>query len=323
MKTIFKSDLYKRKFGVELEVSPDIHKLRIGGFLKEFESYFNPSRLVKVTPGVNGWDETNSNNYWHVKYDSTCGPLGKNHDHGWEIASFIGRNKRDLEEISLAGDWLKKHGVSTNDNCGYHIHVDISDFSSERVALLIARWLKIEFFMLSACESRRTFSPYCASLHSRVKEKKVTYDPMFLTRFWDDISPTNLCVHDNYDKRYTINTIGYKIGQSVPSYSRKTVEFRFPECSLSKPHISNWVKILLCFVNQCYESDVVPENIDRLSSIEDALKIIGLKGEKDFYLLSRELLNTKLWFLHKIKKNCINQHYAKQASELINFLFRF
>ena len=78
----------KRRFGVEIEVSNNISKKDLGNVIEEYETiYLSPlkkrKRAVKVTTGVEGWAQTKKNTYWHVKFDRTCGPRGKNFDHGW------------------------------------------------------------------------------------------------------------------------------------------------------------------------------------------------------------------------------------------------
>jgi len=320
MQVIFKKTPYTRKFGVELEVSPDVHKTKIGTLIEDFELYYGTGRTVKVTPGVNGWDITNANNYWHVKYDSTCGPLGKPHDSGWEIASFIGRTEEDLEIISGVGEYLADSGVSTNRNCGYHIHIDVSDFTPDRMAVLIARWLKIEFSVMSACPPRRINNPHCQFLNLRKITENAYYNPERLEDFWNRMAPNNLGAHDNPDKRYTVNTIGYRNGQFNPGYSRKTVEFRFPECLLDKKHIANWVMILLCFVDDCYNTTVAPKNIQKSQSLTESLQLLGLQGDENFYLLEEKLCDAKMWFLQKIKEECSNSSYAKEAEDLLAFI---
>jgi len=320
MKVIFKTTPHTRKFGVELEVSPDLHKTKIGHLLEDFEMFYGSSRRVKVTSGAKGWEDTNSNDYWHVKYDSTCGPIGKSEDHGWEIASFIGISQSDLNDISEAGSWLKSQGVSTNKNCGYHIHIDVSDLTPENIGLMIARWLKIEFCVMSACASQRLSNQYCQFLNIRKITQNAIYNPLNLKRFWDDMAPQNLGIHDNPDKRYTVNPIGYRIGQINPMHPRKTVEFRFPECLLDENHIKNWVHLLLCFVDNCCNFNSVPENIQKSTSVSEVLQILGLEGSESFYFLDKELFDTKIWFLNKIISQSAETCYSKQASELLAFI---
>lgn len=320
MQVIFKTTPHTRSFGVELEVSPNIHKKKIGLLLEDYEMFYGRARSVRVTSGTNGWEETNRNAYWHVKYDSTCGPVGKGHDSGWEIASFIGRTEEDLDHIAGAAEWLGERGLSTNTNCGYHIHVDISDFSPERVGLMLARWLNIEFHIMAATAKHRLTNPYCQLLWLRRIALGVDYDPQKLKAFWNRMAPVNLNPHDNLDKRYTVNTVGYRAGQVDPFYPRKTVEFRFPECLLQRDHVANWVRLLLCFVEECRLAEEPPKDVQRVGSMVDALRIIGLQSESDFYLLDEKLSATKFWFLQKVASECKTEFYGEEAAKLLAFI---
>ena len=322
MQVVFKTTPHTRKFGVELEVSPTPHKNKIGLYLEDFELFYGTARTIRVTPGEKGWTDTHSNSYWHVKYDSTCGPKGKPHDSGWEIASFIGNTERDLEIISGAADWLSDHGVKTNNNCGYHIHIDVSDFTSHQMAILIARWLKIEFAVMSACPARRLNNLYCQFLNMRRITQSAVYSPNNLLSFWEKMAPQNLTNHDNPDKKYSVNTIGYRIGQiSHPNYSRKTVEFRFPECLMKSSHVENWVRFLLCFVDDCSKA-MPPEDIQKSESMTEVLQLAGLQSLSEFFLLDEKLYSTKIWFLQKIIAESPGTDYAKDAAELIAFIMK-
>jgi hypothetical protein len=320
MQVIFKTTPHTRKFGIELEVSPSINKSNLGLLIEDYELYFGSARAVRVTSDSNGWATTDANDYWHVKRDSTCGPKGKGHDYGWEIASFIGKTESDLEDIAGAADWLSEHGIQTNDNCGYHIHVDISDFSSERAGLLLARWLKIEYCVLASCAQRRINNPYCNLLNLRRVSQNATYKPTGLSRFWDQMAPANLSTHDNLDKRYTVNMIGYRIGEMKTNYTRKTVEFRFPECLLSRPHVANWVRFLLCFVDDCAKTSIVPNDLKPAETLLETLRLVGLQNKENFYLLDEHLQDTKMWFLQKIKDNTSGSNFSQEASELLAFM---
>jgi len=108
-----------RPFGVELEVSPDIYPKAIGDILETYSH-----RPVKIST----WKQTLNNRYWHVKTDSTCGYLGNGLDFGYEIASYKASGYVDICHIAGIAERLSEHGISVNDNCGFHIHMDLSDF---------------------------------------------------------------------------------------------------------------------------------------------------------------------------------------------------
>ncbi len=316
MQVVYRS-LPSRPFGVEFEVSNNLTKRQIGQLMAEYES-FTTGRKVIVTPGTKGWAETNANNYWHVKYDSTCGPLGKGQDNGWEIASFIGVGLKDLLHISHVAVFLSDIGAEVNQNCGFHIHVDVGDFSPEAMGSLIARWLKVESLLMAICDPSRRNNKYCRPLRSRWAFRAWRgYDPACLADFCCNMIPGNLSTHDNDDKKVTLNVIGWTIGQLLPFYPRKTVELRLPEARLSFAHVSNWISMFVNFVESCKNSRP-PTDLDHADCLKDALEFLGLHGNKSFFLFERDLLTTKLWLLKKIAES--ESGLAGEASDLVEFL---
>ena len=206
--------------------------------------------------------------------------------------------------------------MKTKDNCGFHIHIDISDFSPEQVGIMIARWLKIEFYVMSACPMRRLNNPYCQLLNIRKIGK--SYYPEEIKRFWDDMAPRDLGSHENHDKRFSVNTIGYRIGETKnPYHSKKTVEFRFPECLLKSEHIKNWIRLLILFVQESKNS-YPPNNVFKCVTLVDSLRILGFED-----ILDEDISNVKCWFLNKIVKESIASEYASQASDLLAFTPNF
>lgn len=109
-RVIYKDFPQKRRFGVELEVSNNLTKSDIGKAITEFEGIYGLNKAVKMTSGLEGWAQTECNDYWHVKFDRTCGPFGKSIDHGWEVASYIGEGSADIRHIARAARFLKNFG---------------------------------------------------------------------------------------------------------------------------------------------------------------------------------------------------------------------
>jgi hypothetical protein len=291
--------LLNRKFGVEFEVSNTLSKRKLANILLNYEESRENGRAVITTAGKKGWAETHANDYWHVKYDSTCGPLGKTKDYGWEIASYIAEGTDDIEAISHAASWLHRHKIETNNNCGFHIHVEVKDFDLKEMAALLARWLKIEAFLFLLCEPRRFDNPYCRSL--RTKSIYCRYDPCDLLDFWHNIRPDCLETHDNDEKKYTLNTVGYAKSMFHPSYDRKTIELRLPECLLSYDHVKNWIVLMVNFVQCCKNNPIIPADIGDAISVDEFLTLLGLKSNEAFWLLDRDILNTKIWVLERLK----------------------
>lgn len=293
-------DLPDRRFGIELEVDANISKLDIGDTLIAFENESCTFRSVVVTPGLKGWAESRGNRYWHVKYDSTCGRRGKHKDHGWEVASFIATGFKDLQSIALASEALRASGARTTRNCGMHIHVDVSDFDAWHMGLLLANWLKVERYMYAICPIRRHENPYCRSIRSRANTLQAVYNYRDPSGFWYQMAPTNYYSHDNNDKKFALNTVGWACGQILKDYDRKTIELRIPEGLLEKNHVKAWTVLFLAFV----DSVVVPRNIEDASCVSEVLSILGLQGNSHcFLLLEKSLWEAKCWLLDKLSRS--------------------
>ena len=321
MRIVYK-EMPERRFGVELEVSPSITKNAIGKILGKYEESTNGGHRVEVTSGKKGWAETRGNCYWHVKYDSTCGHEGKGKDFGWEIASYIGSTYADLDRISKAADYLHKSGLQVNRNCGLHIHVEARDLGTTDMGCLLARWVNVEDILIKICDPYRNNNKYCKRLHERWTQRSFwgAYHPEFPQQFWSDMKPTNLGTHDNAEKKYTLNTVGWAKGKCFSSYDCQTVELRLPECLLKSEHILYWASLMINFVEGCKNSEPPPQ-IAPARKLSEVLKLLNLQGRDDFFLLEPRLLDTKLWFLRKIVNSAqIDRDLAEEAVELIDFI---
>jgi len=307
-----------RRFGVELEVSATTDKQNIGTSLDQYEFFIGLKKSVRVTPATKGWAETKENNYWHVKYDSTCGPLGKGNDYGWEIASYIGSGSPDLRNISKAAGWLGL-SLETNKNCGLHVHVDASDFTARAMGHLLLVWMKVEDALFHICDPCRSESHYCRSLRSRLTDKN-GYTSMWASTpydFWHLMRPTDYSTHNNEEKKYALNTVGFAMGQIVDTHTRKTVELRLPECRLSQEHVFGWTGLFLNFVHTV-SSIPTPLSITQDTHLDDLLWHLGLAGRDRFFLPGPHLLRVKQWFLQKLSE--ADFFMASEASKRLEFI---
>ena len=308
-----------RRFGVELEVSNNLSKQRIGKVLKKFESNSENSREVIITPGLEGWAQTKNNDYWHVKFDRTCGPLGKNLDYGWEIASFIGNGINDINHISRLARELDAAGSEVNLNCGFHVHVEVKDYTTYDMGILLARWMKIEDLLFSICDKSRSNNEYCTSIRRIFRKNWASYlkDPEYL---WDILRPYDLGDHNNHSKKVTLNTVGFATQLSIKSFSRNTVELRMPECLLDETHVKNWIRLIVNFVDFSKNNPKMPDDFESCYSIEEFLVNLGLSGEKDLFIVDHDLFMTKIWLLKKIISCSKNELMISQAKKLLEFV---
>lgn len=280
----------KRRYGVELEVSNNRDRAAIAAVIKQFSE-----REIRVTD----WAQSNGNSYWHVKWDSTCGPKGKGHDNGWEVASFIASGYKDLVHIAEVANAMRKNGIEVTNNCGLHIHADIHDFKPEEAAALVARWIKIEPTLVHAVPLHRHKNKYCKLLGDicarRIDFRKF-YDP---AKFWRLVRPTNFAVHENNQKKVALNMVNYSAFLSGHQ-ERATVELRLPEGTLFGADVRNWVRCYLNFVDLSQKAGMPTEFTAADDPIEEMMVFFGLEANDKFYILSKGLLEAKTWLLKRL-----------------------
>lgn len=290
-----------RCFGVEMESHPVVDRKKIASTIRK-----KSSKRVVVT----GWRQTHENSNWHVKTDSTCGGGEKN---GWEIVSYKAMGDKDVEHISEIAEQLDIIGLRCGVDCGFHVHVDISDFSPDQAAIMVARWIKIEKIMMQSVPSFRRRNRHCRGLEPRVSPKKSLYDPV---GFWQLYSPKNFSLHNNRDKRVTMNLVNYatclayrnkQIGKNFYCDStRSTVEFRFPEGTFKKQDVKNWILLFVSFVEYSKKSKM-PQDLCSVLSFDDLFNILGLNDFQD----------CKVWFLDRILKNSRSSKWIKSANKML------
>ena len=190
---------------------------------------------------------------------------------------------------------LHTMGVRVNDHCGLHVHVDISDFTICQAAVLVARWIKAEYWMKQAVPKNRRRNKYCKFLTSKKKyDSSYQYTP---EEFWYKIRPTNFCPHENAQKKVTLNMVNYAEFKAAGVYStgRPTVELRLPEGTLNGQDIINWVVLFLYFVESSKKA-AMPANMQQEIELKKALGFLGLNGTEPLQK------STQNWFLDRIIK---------------------
>jgi len=305
MKVQYKSFDAKRRFGVELEVSNNVDSNQIKSAI------LKATRREVVVSG--GWTQTTGNDFWHIKKDSTCGPLSHlQKDYSWEIASFVASGHKDIKEICNVSKQMVEAGVVTNQNCGFHIHAEVKDCNALDVAVLLAYWIKIEPMICFLVSSKRLNNKHC-KLWSKVKKinKKFKYQP---NDFWDLIKPTDFSPHENIQRKVSLNlinlasAINHETNFGEDTYNRKTLELRLPDGTLDGDEIQNWIRLFLMFIDS-NKNRTMPDDLCPIYDINLFLEIVGLSHHEEFYLLSKSLTKTKLWILSKI----MNSEHARNT----------
>jgi len=290
----------QRRFGVEIEMGSTPSKKKV----KEIVSYLSDRDVV-----LTNYKISDENNYWHVKDDATCGPLGRNGPKGVEVASFIGENQKDLDHIADIAEGLYKVGCRVNDNCGLHIHAEVKDLTVDQMGVIMAYWIKLEQVLFLALPFRRFSNPYCKFVCNDVLGESYTYQSCrslinkeikwSARDLWIILQPTNINHFENDDRKVNLNIVNYTKAKLYQNDRRKTLELRWPEGTLDATNIQCWVKLFLSFIDTC-KNKSMPENL-LPATLDEMLTYFGIQHEnKKFVILSQELHEMKTWILERI-----------------------
>lgn len=306
-----------RRFGVEMELDPIIGGMQIGRFLATFEDQLGYGKQVMVEVEGNCWAESKKNDFWHVKYDSSCGPTGvKSEGGGWEVASYIGQGRQHIDSIAAAAGFLDVAGAQVNEHCGLHVHVEAADFTVSRMGILLANWVKIEPLLFQACPQRRRRNKHCKSLR-----KKINAHTKTLARdFYHAMAPVYLGSWENNDKRYTLNIVGFARSIVLDDHSRPTVELRLPEGTLETDDVIGWTTLLLNFIDACSTRSSMPKTLFP-ASLKESIEILGMGGnDRRFVILDRWNHNTKVWFLKRLVEHATQPGLRSEADKMLAFM---
>lgn len=281
----------------------------------EMESHpvLEGGRIVDLIKGcshqkvvITGWAQTHNNSYWHVKTDSTCGGGEKN---GWEIVSYKGTGDFDADHISSVAEILGRSGLRCGEDCGFHVHVDISDFDAEQAAVLLAIWLKLERVVMESVPRHRSRSRHCRAMRGMVSPKGKRYGAL---EFWHLFSPKNFSVHGNREKKVSMNLVNFATCLSYEKNttkknlycdaSRKTAEFRFPEGTFSKEDVRNWIWLFVLFVDSV-QFRTMPSDLLSAKSVNEFVSLFGLDGNDTNKSSLRD------WISDRIVKNAISKKW--------------
>ena len=298
-----------RNYGVELEVGNEIPRSIISHIIKS---------TTQMKVAIANYTQSVNNAHWVVKTDASCGKkikINGMNEGGYEIASFVASGINDAEKIANVAAELKKHKVRSNANCGYHIHINVSDFQEDQMGILIAYWLLIEDVLFEAVPFRRTINKYCKKF--KIKKMSPHYNAYSLNtgrKIWDFFRPKVLNIRNPVEKRYSLNLLNYFVATRT-KFKRKTIEFRFPEGTLCKDTIKNFILLFINFVDHV-KTLPVPKTRSS-SSVADVLSYLGLAGKNQLYLLNNDLMKVKVWLLKRIIRHGKNNNHKNQARNIL------
>ncbi len=212
----------KRTFGVEVE----LERVLTQDQLQQVIVSVDKAHGVKCS----GWDKTKNNTYWHVKTDSTCGPLGYKKDSGgWEIASYVAKGYDDLSNVGNVIKKIKEAGAKINNNCGFHVHAGTQGFSQTSHLNVLANWLRIENMFFQIVPEARRNNIYCLPLATKIKASGA----IDIHKLHDKLY---IATRNENDRRVALNLCNYVHG------NMSTIELRLPEGTIDASIIKNWVR---------------------------------------------------------------------------------
>lgn len=296
---------YDRRFGVEIEMnSLDRRDFKANplprGELPLGIDYVAVliEKKLKVPVKIHTWHHTHNNfNEWICKPDSSC---------GIEVCSPAARGWINFGDIiKVVEVFSQDNRISIDERCSFHIHVNIEDALQKRensfyspysggrspwsfasswgLANLLAYWVKAEPVFLDSVPNRRKHNRYCQCIGmSDVFHHDDPIDPDFL------ISKLG------GQKYFSINTFHLCGGH------RPTIEFRIAEeAACSDPiYAKNWIRLILHFVERALAAPA-PKNLTWMDPVE-VFDFLGFLGSTP---LSEELLETRNWFLARLRHN--------------------
>lgn len=284
---------YCRRFGSEIEVNAlDGQIAQDGAQPSGIQAIANiVSRTLDTRCEIYNWSQgqraTESNTFWVVKPDGSC---------GLEVCSPISKGLHGISRGAAVVASLRDGNIKADSRCSLHIHTEIADYSTEQLGSILAHWVKCEYTMLLAMPDRRKKNRYCQAIGMSD-----------LLRADQLLTPAMLISRLGSYKYYTANAFHYSRNK------RPTFEFRIAdeEACVNPEYYSNWHKLILHFVEVAAGEDYPRDynaNDPRTGFMwlypEDVLKFLKFdKGSE----LCPELQETRDWFIGRITKNSHSQ----------------
>ncbi len=327
MKLAYKNFNSTRRFGIELEFSNKIPRKTIAKTIGQYTH-----RNVRLTKYAMSY----RNDYWHVKSDASCGSSEANGLAGVEVATYVCSGLKDLRHVSSIIKKIKEQNVEINDNCGLHVHVDVSDFDEDDLGRLILNWYYIEKIFIFSLPESRWQNKYCKFLnHSEknwilpylyCKSKNFSDVARFLKPKNDNPISETLC------KRSSVNIVNFYRDFENDTNIRKTVEFRCPEGTISCDDVKFWAILFVNFVDYIKSSKRFSfAAMSNKKQIQDMFRLFGLGQNKTFHFYDKNLYNLKIWLLKRFLKQETSKcsTYAfdqikikKQARTLLDMIYK-
>ena len=239
---------------------------------------------VLTVPGqaatVSNYGRENNNSQWVVKTDSSC---------GWEVASRVMSSAADLRTGTDVVSAMQRAGAKVDRRCGFHVHVEVADFTKDQVATMIQWWVKFERFITDVLDPSRKHNNYCEQASCN---------------FTGNMAYSTADTLNCNCGRGALNTAIIN-WHSEPNSGYRRVEFRIAQGTNNFVDVKNWVRFLLTFV-EFAKTAQRPENVNHLLP-QEVLETLGLLTDG----VSNGMVEMRTWLLDSALKNAEDEHDRK------------
>jgi hypothetical protein len=224
--------------------------------------------------------------YWHCKTDSSA---------SIELATSILSGWKDLKKSTEIVQSLKDNHFWFNHKCGFHVHVNIEDFSREERIKLLRWWVKFENFILNMFPVERRLNHFCKMYNQ------------------NDHLVANFLNYGTSSDRYVSLNI-----------QNNTAEFRFGNMSDDSEEIKNRIRFFIWIID-CIKTLYTPDT-NSWNSPAQIMNLLGLNIKSNKYLnvsYSPNVNNMRIWALKSYLKNCVKYLYVKNITQCEQMLKEF
>lgn len=240
-----KSPYLRNTFGVEFEF--------IDAPLRDVRRELRKLKLRDKVTFSNGWSKSNGK-CWHIKVDSTTTETDyddkkdREIHYGGEVASpILTPSKITFKELEMVYTTLINVGSNFNDECGLHIHIDISNLDRFKVLLNL---LKNEHKIYKGFEYRKKceFAKPLKRLTTLQMKKKIKdkLGELLYKKYITRIALEDHYANYSFYKRKKKNMLEVRVGCCTPDI-KKTLD---------------WIKLILSIVKEAKDMDIIEEIVD-------------------------------------------------------------
>lgn len=223
------------------------------------------------------------NQIWLVKPDGSC---------GMEVCTPVSKGLYGINQgARVIAAFKDSRVIQADTRCSLHVHVDVSDLTTDLVAAILAHWLKCEYTMLLAMPDHRKKNRYCQPIGMSD-----------LVQADSNLTSEGLINWLGMYKYYTANAFHYKNGK------RPTLEFRIAdeEACKNPVYYRNWHKLILHFVEMAILKGL-PKPFEKGNPFSGYLwltpdEVLSFLGFEDQVDLCDELKETRSWLISRIEQ---------------------